>query len=92
MKKLINHVHHVAYLSSWENLGANIAHLEAITGAKLRRTLRPQHGAMICVDWSAGLEVAMPLPGRGGGRPAPARPVEGPWRGRGRSDLWRRGS
>jgi 4-hydroxyphenylpyruvate dioxygenase-like putative hemolysin len=64
MKKLINHVDHVAYLSSWENLDANIAHLEAVTGARLQRIVRPQHDAMICVDWSAGLEVAVPLPER----------------------------
>jgi hypothetical protein len=62
-KKFINHVDHVAWLSTWENLDANIAHLEAITGAKLQRTEKPEQGAIICVDWSAGLEVVAPLPG-----------------------------
>ncbi|MEO5597361.1 MAG: hypothetical protein ABIQ66_01955 [Novosphingobium sp.] len=62
VKKFVNHVDHVAYVSSWENLDANIAHLEAVTGASLMRTERPEQGAMICVDWSAGLEVVAPLP------------------------------
>ena len=60
-KKFINHVDHVAWLSSWENLDANIAHLEAITGARLQRTPRPEDGTIICVDWSAGLEVVAPM-------------------------------
>ena len=62
MKKFINHVDHVAYLSSWENLDANIAHLETITGATLMLTPRPDDGTIMCVDWSAGLEVVAALP------------------------------
>jgi hypothetical protein len=62
MRKFINHVDHVAYLSKWENLDANIAHLEAITGASLQRTERPEQGTIVCVDWSTGLEVVSPMP------------------------------
>lgn len=64
MKKFINHVDHVAYLSAWENLDVNIAHLEAVTGATLMRTPKPDQGTIICVDWSAGLEVVAAMPER----------------------------
>ncbi len=67
-KKFINHVDHVAYLSSWDSLDANIAHLEAVTGATLHRSESPDQGAIICVDWSAGLEVVAPLPGNPAGQ------------------------
>ncbi len=63
MRKFINHVDHVAYLSKYENLDANIAHLEAVTGASLQRSENLDMGAIICVDWTAGLEVVAPLPG-----------------------------
>lgn len=61
MKKFVNHVDHAVYLSSLEALDANIASLEALTDAKLERCAREDMGAMICVDWSAGLEVVAPL-------------------------------
>lgn len=64
MKKFVNHVDHAVYLSRWESLDANIAALEAITDAKLERCDRTDMGAVICVDWSAVLEIVAPLPGR----------------------------
>lgn len=64
MKKFVNHVDHAVYLSEWDSLDANIARLEAITDAKLERCERHDMGAIICVDWSAGLEVVAPLPAR----------------------------
>ncbi len=64
MKKFINRVDHVVYISKWETLEVNIASLEAITDAKLERCERRDMGAVICVDWSAGLEVVAPLPAR----------------------------
>ncbi|MFC0205739.1 VOC family protein [Novosphingobium soli] len=64
MKKFVNHVDHVVYLSRWETVDANIASLEAVTGARLERCERRDMGALICVDWSAGLEVVAPLPER----------------------------
>lgn len=62
MKKFVNHVDHAVYLSSWEKLDENIAQLEALTGASLERCERPEMGAIICVDWTAGLEVVAPMP------------------------------
>lgn len=64
MKNFINRVDHIVYISSWDKLDENIAHLEAITDAALQRCERPDMGAIICVDWTAGLEVVAPLPGR----------------------------
>jgi hypothetical protein len=61
MKKFINRVDHVVYLSRYENVDANIASLEAITDAKLERCERTEMEALICVDWSAGLEVVAPM-------------------------------
>ena len=63
MKKFVNRVDHVVYISSWDSLDENIARLELVTGASLERCERPDMGAIICVDWSAGLEVVAPLPG-----------------------------
>ena len=64
MKKFVNRVDHIVYISKWDTIGANIASLEAITDAKLERCERHDMGAVICVDWSAGLEVVAPLPTR----------------------------
>ena len=61
MKQFINRVDHIVYISKLENIDANIASLEAITDANLERCERPDMGALICVDWSAGLEVVAPL-------------------------------
>ena len=61
MKKFVNHLDHAVYLSRLENIEANIDTLEALTDAKLERCERRDMGAMICVDWSAGLEVVAPL-------------------------------
>ena len=41
MKKFINHVDHVAWLSRPENLDANIAQLEKLTGVPLLRAKAP---------------------------------------------------
>ena len=38
MKKFINHVDHVAYISKWETVEANVAQLEALTDTKMERT------------------------------------------------------
>ena len=61
MKKFVNRVDHAVYLSGRETLDANIARLEALTDAKLERCERHDMGAIICVDWSAGLEIVAPL-------------------------------
>ena len=61
MKKFINRVDHAVYLSSVADVDANIARLEALTDAQLERCERHDMGALICVDWSAGLEVVAPL-------------------------------
>ncbi|MEJ5978840.1 hypothetical protein WG901_19460 [Novosphingobium sp. PS1R-30] len=61
MKKFINHVDHVAWLSRPENLDANVAELEKITGATLTRFVRKDMGFTMCISWEAGLEVVSPM-------------------------------
>jgi len=61
MKKFIDHVDHVAWLSSPENLEANVALLEKLTGASLTRFDRQDMGFTMCISWEAGLEVVAPM-------------------------------
>lgn len=61
MKKFINHVDHVAWLSRPENLDANVAQLEKLTGATLTRFSRKDMGFTMCISWEAGLEVVAPM-------------------------------
>lgn len=61
MQKFINHVDHVAWISRPENLDANVARLEQITGAKLTRFSRQDMGFTMCISWEAGLEVVAPM-------------------------------
>ena len=70
MKQFINRIDHIVWLSRLETIEANIASLEAITGATLGRTAQAERGALICADWSAGLEVVAPLSPRGMNAPA----------------------
>jgi len=62
VKKFINHVDHVVYLSRWESIDANVAQLEALTGAHMERCERTDMACVVCVDWSAGLEIVAPFP------------------------------
>lgn len=64
MKRFVNHVDHVAYISRWDTVEANAAQLEALTDAKLQRTDRPHVGVVLYIDWSAGLEIVAPMPER----------------------------
>ncbi len=61
MKKFINHVDHVAWISRPENLDANVAQLEKLTGATLTRFSRKDMGFTMCISWEAGLEVVSPM-------------------------------
>jgi hypothetical protein len=61
MKKFVNHVDHVTWISSLANLEANVAQLEAITDGKLLRFERPDMGFVMYLDWDAGLEVVAPM-------------------------------
>jgi hypothetical protein len=61
MKKFINHVDHVAWISRPENLDANVAKLEKLSGAKLTRFSRKDMGFTMCISWEAGLEVVAPM-------------------------------
>jgi Glyoxalase-like domain len=62
LKKFINHVDHVAYISKPENLEANVAQLEKLSGAKLTKFARKDMGFTMCISWEAGLEVVAPMP------------------------------
>jgi hypothetical protein len=61
MKKFTNHIDHVAWISWPQNLEANIAQLEKLTGAKLTRFERNDMGFIMYISWEAGLEVVAPM-------------------------------
>jgi len=61
MKKFINHIDHVTWISRLENIERNVASLEAVTDAKLLRFEREDMGFVMCLDWDAGLEVVAPM-------------------------------
>jgi hypothetical protein len=60
MKKFVNHIDHVAYVSTLANIERNVAELEAVTGASLQRFQRDDMGFVMYLDWDAGLEVVAP--------------------------------
>jgi hypothetical protein len=62
MKKFVNHVDHVAWISRPENIAANVAELEKLSGAKLQRFERKDMGFVMYISWEAGLEVVTPMP------------------------------
>lgn len=61
MKKVSNHIDQVAWISWPENLEANIAQLEKLSGAELTRVERKDLGFVMYISWEAGLEVVAPL-------------------------------
>lgn len=61
MKKFVNHIDHVTWISRLENIEANVAMLEMVTEAKLVRFERKDMGFVMYLDWEAGLEVVAPL-------------------------------
>jgi hypothetical protein len=61
MKKFINHVDHVVWLSRLENADKNVADLEAITDATFVRQDRDDMKTVLFIDWDAGLEVVAPM-------------------------------
>lgn len=61
MKKFVNHIDHVTWISRPENIEANVARLEKLSGGKLTRFERADMGFVMYLDWSAGLEVVTPM-------------------------------
>ena len=61
MKKFINHVDHVTWISRLENVEKHVADLEAITDGKLLRFERADMGFVMYLDWDSGLEVVAPM-------------------------------
>lgn len=60
MKKFVNHVDHVTWISRLATVEANVAQLEAVTGGNLIRFARDDMGFVMYIDWDAGLEVVAP--------------------------------
>jgi len=60
VKKFINHIDHVAWISWPRNLDANIARLEQLADTRLTRFERQELGIIICANWEAGLEILAP--------------------------------
>lgn len=61
MKKFVNHIDHVTWISSPENLAANVAKLEKLADARLQRFDRKDMGFTMYLSWEAGLEVVSPM-------------------------------
>ena len=61
MKKFINHIDHVTWISKLKNIEKNVADLEAVTGGHLLRFDRHDMGFVMYIDWDAGLEVVAPM-------------------------------
>jgi hypothetical protein len=61
MKKFVNHVDHVVWITRAENIERHVADLEAVTEAKLLRFEREDMGFIMYLDWEAGLEVVAPM-------------------------------
>ena len=61
MKKFVNHIDHVTWISRIENLEANVATLEKLADAKLTRFERHDMGFIMYLSWEAGLEVVSPM-------------------------------
>lgn len=64
MKKFINHIDHVTWISRLDTLEANVAELERLSGAKLTRFQREDMGFVMYISWEAGLEVVAPMQNR----------------------------
>ncbi len=60
MKKFVNHVDHVAWVSRPETIEANVRELEKLSGARLTRFERADMGLVLYISWEAGLEVMAP--------------------------------
>lgn len=61
MKKFINHIDHVTWISRLANLEKNVADLEALTDGNLIRFERADMGFVMYLDWDSGLEVVAPM-------------------------------
>jgi hypothetical protein len=60
MKKFINHIDHVVWITRLANIEKHVADLEAVTEASLIRFQRDDMGFVMYLDWDAGLEVVAP--------------------------------
>lgn len=61
MKKFVNHIDHVTWISRPENIEANVAMLEKVSDTKLVRFERKDMGFIMYLNWEAGLEVVAPM-------------------------------
>lgn len=61
MRKFNRHLDHVAWVSLPENLDANVAELERLSGVKLDRRVSEAQGIEVCISWEAGLEIVAPI-------------------------------
>ena len=50
----------MAWISRPENLEANVAELERLSGARLARSENREMGIVVCISWEAGLEIIAP--------------------------------
>ncbi len=61
MKKFVNHIDHVVWISFPENLEENVAMLESLSGAVMTRFEREDMGFIMYLSWEAGLELVTPM-------------------------------
>jgi hypothetical protein len=62
MKKFVNHLDHVAWVSRPETIERNVMELEKLSGVRLTRFERQDMGLILYISWEAGLEVMAPSP------------------------------
>lgn len=60
VKKFVNHIDHVAWISRLENLEENVARFEKISGTRFEYHENPITGLIIYLSWEAGLEIVAP--------------------------------
>ncbi|KHK90260.1 hypothetical protein [Novosphingobium malaysiense] len=64
MRRIVNHVDHVAWIAHYDSIESHVAQIEELAGVKLDRFEREDAGILICVNWEAGLEILAPMPAR----------------------------
>ena len=53
MKRFVDHIDHVTWISRPETIEANVAELERLTGARLTRFERQDMGFVMYLSWEA---------------------------------------
>lgn len=64
MKKFINHIDHITWVSYLDSFEDNVAKIEEVTGIQLQQFDNEELGFRMYLSWEAGIEIMAPLPHR----------------------------